>query len=76
MKSVLFKFLAWWANTTAVWLFLVAGHCLRDGRVGACVASCVFGAVHHFVFFWFLDKYADAKSEDGKEERGAPCHKK
>ena len=76
MKSDLFAFLAWWAATATAFLFVAAGRCWSAGRVFACVASCVLGVVLHFVFFWALDKYADAKSEEGKEERGTLCHKK
>ena len=66
MKSVVFKFLAWWAATSTVFLFVLAARCWFADHVFACVASCVLGVVHHFVFFWALDKYADAKSEEGK----------
>ena len=76
MKSDLFKLLAWWAATASAFLFVVAGRCWSAVHVYACVASCVLGVVHHFVFFWALDKYADAKSEEGQEERGTLCHKK
>lgn len=76
MKSDLFKFLAWWAASATAFLFVAAGRCWSADHVFACVASCVLGVVHHFVFFWALDKYADAKSEEGKEERGTLCHKK
>lgn len=76
MKSNLFKILAWGAATSTVLLFVVAGRCWVADHVFACVASCVLGGVNHFAFFWALDKYADAKSEKGKEERRGPCHKK
>ena len=66
MKSDLFKFLALWAASAAAFLFVVAGSYRSAGHVFACVESCVLGVVHHFVFFWALDKYADAKSEEGK----------
>lgn len=66
MKSDLFKWLAWWAATVANWLFVASGRCWAADHVCACVASCVLGVVHHFVFFWALDKYADAKSEEAK----------
>lgn len=76
MKSNLFKILAWWAATSTVFLFVLAGRCWLADHVFACVASCVLGGVNNFAFYWALDKYADAKSEEGKEERGALCHKK
>ncbi len=66
MKSNLFKILAWLAATATAFLFVAAGSCWLADHVFACVASCVLGVVHHFVFFWALDKYADAKSEEGK----------
>lgn len=76
MKSNLFKILAWWAATSTVFLFVLAGRFWLADHVFACVASCVLGGVNNFAFYWALDKYADAKSEEGQEERGALCHKK
>ena len=67
MKSNLFKFLAWWAATATVFLFVVAGRCWLAGHVFACVASCVLGVVNHFAFFWALDKYADTIARQKEE---------
>lgn len=65
-KTDLFQWIAWGAATMPFGFFVVAGRCWECGRVGACVACCVLGGMLHIVFCWSLDKYADAKSEEGK----------
>ena len=67
MKSNLFTILAWWTATSTAFLFVLAGRCWLADHVFAGVASCVLGVVNNFAFYWALDKYADAKSEEGKE---------